>query len=257
MGHWQPTKRPRVKRWRHVTDSLGGGASVADVLAATLDAIGESLLRAGTDATVQDVASLLLRLPAAAGHADFAAALRRLGLDVSGEPGVSELTSAFSDEVDRVVERTRARSDLGELAQMAAIETLAATVRHRAPGEQVTAPAVVRARLAACSSGNAFAGLAADFLGRFTTRWLSYQLSREVSGHVGPDKRFQELREERKFAAESGLRARIAAMVVRDVAGEWLRRVGNAELAKSSDVRDLLNRSVAAIAIELRRAAAS
>jgi hypothetical protein len=63
---------------------------------------------------------LLTQLPLAARADDFAGELRRAGLDVSDSPTVMEIVGAFADAVDARLANNGGRTDLGEMAQMAA-----------------------------------------------------------------------------------------------------------------------------------------
>ena len=117
MGHIRLGRLPRTKRWSEVVELIGGSASSAAVASATLDAAEGDLARAASDPGVLRSFYLLTQLPDAARSEDFASALRGLGIDVSASPSTAELSAALSDAIDRHINSTRRRTDLGDMAQ--------------------------------------------------------------------------------------------------------------------------------------------
>ena len=67
-----------------------------------------------------------------------------------------------------------------------------------------------------------FAVLARDFFARLTRRHINYYLSRELSKHVGPGRRFPSVREHRVFEDALDLHCRQATRVIKEYSGEWL-----------------------------------
>ena len=131
MGHIRLGKLPRTKHWQEVLDLIGGSASSAAVAGAPLDAADQELSFAADDPGVLRAFWPLTQLPDAARSENFGEALRALGLNVSDAPTTTDVATAFTEAVDRQVDGQRARTDLGEMAQMAAVETLAITLRDR------------------------------------------------------------------------------------------------------------------------------
>ena len=76
------------------------------------------------DAGVIETLWLLTQLPVAARGADFADELRQRGVQVSNAPGLTEIISAVTEAIDASMPNNRGRTDLGEMAQVAASETL-------------------------------------------------------------------------------------------------------------------------------------
>src|SRR5271168_689495 len=76
---------------------------------------------------------LLTQIPLAARGPAFAEDLRRLGLQVSDKPSLMDVGAALSGAVDRYTRERKERTDLGEMAQMAAIESLTAIVGPTLP----------------------------------------------------------------------------------------------------------------------------
>ena len=126
MGHIRLGTLPRTRQWIQVLDLIGGRAGMPDVAAATMDASQRGLLRAAKDPGLVYTVWLLTQVPLAARSKNFVARLRKLGLGVSDSPSLLEVVGAFTGAVDAHLRRTGGRTDLGEMAQMAASESLAA-----------------------------------------------------------------------------------------------------------------------------------
>jgi hypothetical protein len=221
MGHQHLGTLPRSRRWRQVIELISGGADVQDVTAATSAAAEQQMADASNDPAVKHVVWLLTQIPTAARKIDFAAELRRLGLRVNNQPTLLEIATAMTDAVDRVVDRTGGRTDLGEMAQLSAVESLNAIAGRELP-DLFGAPAdKTKAALAGLGTVKEFAVLARDFFSRLSRRQLSYFLSRELSQHVGVNSRFQTIREHREFEAALDMHCREASRIIKDFSGEW------------------------------------
>ena len=101
-----------------------------------------------------------------------------------------ELVGAFTDAVDTHMRRDGGRTDLGEMAQMAAAETLTAVLGQRTRSLFGTSPGDIRRELAALATTEQFGTLARGFFAELTRRYLTFFLSRELSNHVGGNRRF-------------------------------------------------------------------
>lgn len=200
MGHMRlGGGLPRTRRWKEVIALVGSEGSAAAVASATLDAIDQDLAGAANDPALVHSVWLLTQLPDAARTIEFAEALRGLGLKVSDAPSTAELASAFSAAVDRQVEALKSRSDVGEMAQHAAVEALSGLLRERSSSLFGTTPDDVKRELGKVATEKQFGQLARDFFARFTQRCLTYFVSRELPTQVGKDKRFGNLSEQRTF----------------------------------------------------------
>ena len=221
MGHIRLGRLPRTKRWNEVVELIGGSASSAAVASATLDAAEGDLARAASDPGVLRSFYLLTQLPDAARSEDFASALRGLGIDVSASPSTAELSAALSDAIDRHINSTRRRTDLGDMAQSAAVETLASLVSGRTQSLFGSTPDDVRREVSKLATEKQFGTVARDFFARFAQRFLTYYVSRELPQHVGPDRRFGSAAEQRRFNEALDLHCKQASKIVEKFAGTW------------------------------------
>ena len=124
MGHLRLHTLPKTQKWEHVVGLIAGGVDVERIAAASADAAEHGLERASQDQGFAHAFWLLTQIPQAARQSNFANQLKRLGLEVSSKPTLLEIVGAFTNAVDRYVRIRGNRSDLGEMAQHAAAETL-------------------------------------------------------------------------------------------------------------------------------------
>jgi hypothetical protein len=220
MGHIRLPYLPRTTRWQEVVDLVGGVTSAAAVASATIDAIDEGFAEGGDDPGLVHAVWLLASLPDVAKSGDFAKGLGGLGVKVSANPSVAEVTAAISDAVDSYLGAHRGRSDIGEMALGAAVEALSKNLAQRTSS---LFPEVddVRTQVAKLGTEVQFGQLARDFFARFTERSLKYYVDRELPRQVGGDGRFQTLAEQREFSRALELHCQQAARIVEAFAGGW------------------------------------
>ena len=188
MGHIRLPMLPKSQKWEHVVGLVAAGADVERIAAASADAAEHRLERASRDQGLAHAFWLLTQIPQAARQSDFADQLKGLGLEVLSKPTLLEIVGAFTNAVDRHVRTRGKRSDLGEMAQHAAAETLTTLAGRELPSLFGPTAGDVQQAFAKLGSSDRFSVLARDFFSRLTSRSLGYFLSRELSKHVGPNK---------------------------------------------------------------------
>ena len=221
MGHQHLGTLPGSRTWRQVVQLISGGADVNDVAAATSAAAEGQMADASNDAAVKHSVWLLTQIPVAARQENFTSELRKLGLRVSDRPTLLEIAAAMTDAVDRHVGKSGGRTDLGEMAQLSAVESLNAVAGREVPDLFGATPDKTKAALGGLGTVKQFAVLARDFYSRLSRRQLSYFLSRELSQHVGVNSRFQTIREHRDFENALDLHCREASRIIKEFSGEW------------------------------------
>jgi hypothetical protein len=219
MGHLRLSTLPDTIRWRQVVAHLAEGSDAATVAAATIQAALRGLDLAHNDPGLVHTVWLLLQFAQAARSADFPGELHRAGLAVGNEPGVFDLVAAFSDAVDRRLDR--GRTDLGEMAQLSATECLTGLLSRSSASLFGTTSADVRQAAYELSTQAGFARLFHSFFSRFAQRFLTYHLGRELSNHVGGNGRFATTFQHDAFVDDLKLHCDQVALIVRDFAGEW------------------------------------
>jgi hypothetical protein len=221
MGHIRLGTLPRTRKWIQVLDLISGGAGTPEVAAATMEASQGGLIEAAKDPALAHTVWLLTQVPLAARGENFVPALRRLGLEVSNSPSLLEVVGAFTNAVDAHVRRTGGRTDLGEMAQLSAAETLTALGRPKTESLFGTTAADVQQALKSFSTTTQFSVLAREFFSRLTKRYLTYFLSRTLSNYVSGNGRFTSTDQHAEFNSALDLHCRQATRIVEEFSGGW------------------------------------
>jgi hypothetical protein len=221
MGHIRLGALPKTQKWNQVVGLIANGADVERIAAASADAAEHGLERASQDEGLAHAFWLLTQIPQAAQQSNFSERLWELGLTVSSKPTLLEIVAAFTRAVDGHLREKGKRSDLGEMAQHAASETLASVAGRELPSLFGPTPTDVQKALAKLGTSDRFSIIARDFFSRVTSRSLGYFLSRELSKHVGPGKRFATISEHSDFNAALDLHCREASRIVKEFSGGW------------------------------------
>jgi hypothetical protein len=192
------------------------------IAAAVSHAAEQSMIDASQDATVQHAFYLVAKIPLAARENDFEDALARIGISVPNAPVLADVVSGMMEAIDACTRQSRTRSDYGEIAQLSAAEALFAVVGRETRDLFGVTPDITKSTMAGFATVKQFAVLARDFFARLTRRHINYYLSRELSKHVGPGRRFSSVREHRLFEDALDLHCREATRVIKEYSGEWL-----------------------------------
>src|SRR5262249_50860658 len=200
MGHLRLGTLPQTRPWLRVIEILGAtDPAVPDIAAATLIASHKALYQAGRDPALVRSFWLLTQLPVCARTKDFAGELESRGLSVPTSPSLLDITGAFSAAVDAHARSAGARTDLGEMGEMAAVETLVSSVGSVVPRLFGTDAKDVQRAVGRFSTRKGFASLTIAYVARLIERFLLYSLSRELSNHVGSGQSFANINEHIKF----------------------------------------------------------
>jgi hypothetical protein len=221
MGHIRLGRLPATKRWQQVVSLLAQGAPLERIASASAEAAENSLAQANRDPALLRSFWLLTQIPLAARSPDFPTTLRSLGLEVSGSPSLIETINAFSAAIDEYVDQRGGRTDLGELAQHAATDSLAAVGGTELPSLFGATPEDARLAIGKLAAPARFAQLARDFFARLTYRHLDYYLSRELSNHVGPGQGIGSIDAHSTFNSALEQHCREASRIVETFAGGW------------------------------------
>jgi hypothetical protein len=221
MGHDRLGTLPDTARWRHVVQLIAEEADVGRVAQATTEAAVDGLEKARHDEGLAFTVWLLTRISLAGGKGDFAAALRDEGVPVPNEPGVFDIIAGVTQAIDQHLHKTRGRTDIGEMAEMAAVEALTALLGQRTANLYGATPAEVQSALMQFSTQKGFSELTHEVFCRFSQRFLTYHLGRELSQHVGGNGRFSDPADHSGFVDQLAIHCRQATAIMRDYAGDW------------------------------------
>jgi len=238
MGHVRLGVLPKTRKWERVVDELRLGADVGAVAASAADAAEAALQKASQDPAFLHVFWLLTQVPLAARGPEFATDLHRLGVEVPDAPSLMDVAAAISASVDRCVRDAGGRTDLGEMAQMAAVESLTALIGRDLPSLFSPEPDEVQRAIGRFASGDRFSALAREFFSRLTQRSLDYYLSRELGNHIGTDQRFRDDGARSQFDDALARHCREASLIIEAFAGGWYgKNVYQGDGLTSEDIR--------------------
>jgi hypothetical protein len=222
MGHIRLGALPKTQKWNQVVNLVAGGADVGLIAAASADAAEHGLESASQDEGLTHAFWLLTQIPQAARQSNFSERLWELGFtDLPSKPTLFEIVAAFIRAVDGHVCERGKRTDLGEMAQHAASETLASLAGRELPSLFGPTASDVQKALAKLGTSDRFSIIAREFFSRLTSRSLGYFLSRELSKHVGPNKRFAAIGDHSDFNAALDLHCREASRIIKEFSGGW------------------------------------
>ncbi len=221
MGHVHLGSLPQTRPWQRVVSLLAGGAHAEQVANATVRAAERILGRAYHDTGLVETLWFLFQLPRAARTEDFPDALRRCGVDVPSAPELMDLLAGLTAAIDARLPNNHGRTDLGEMAQMALVETFAAVVSRETHGLFGTSPDEVQGALARLATTRQYGHLGRQFFARLIFKFLDFYLSRALADHVGQGKRFVTLAQVAAFGQALETHCGEAAVVVEVFTGEW------------------------------------
>lgn len=221
MGHLEPSELSSGPRWAHVVKLLEDGGPVDELIKATVFAAEHELDASDHDPAFVYTVWLLSQLPLAASSGNFEGRLTVLGFPAESARSLQSLVAAFSDAVNAHVAKSSKRTDLGELARLAASESLSTVIGAALPSLFDASAEDLKTELGRYDTRTKFAGLARDFFARLTHKTLEYYLSREFPKHIGPNKAYRSVSDQIAFQRALDDHCFAAAAIVERFAGGW------------------------------------
>lgn len=254
MGHIRIGPLPTTRKWNKIVGMIADGAGAAQLATATVNAAASGLKAAVNDGSVVEAVWLLVRIPLAARSPDFASTLRTCGVDVSDDPGLIDVAVGYSMAVDARLPNGSGRTDLGEMAQTAGVETINGAVGPRAQSLWGSGPDDVRRAFAALATAKQFGLFARQFFARFVFKCLNYFLSKALPNHIGEGKRFRTVAEQGRFTDALRTHCQEAAVRVEEFAGDWfsLHRFQTAGDITREETQGFLGHAMEKLTKELR-----
>jgi len=234
VGHIRLGVLPHSRSWREVVSLLENDADTPQVAAASLAASQRGLIEAARDKGLINSFWLLAQIASASQSTNFLGKLHDLGLDVTHNSSFLDITTAFTKYLDSSKPGEQ-RTDVGEMGQMAATETITALVGHEAESLFGSTSADVQRAFKSYSTTKQFGALMREFTSRFTQRYLAYFLSRELSNHVGSNSRFANIKEHTEFAKALNLHCYEASAIIETFSGGWFSKTKFVEKDISHD----------------------
>lgn len=237
MGHQRLGHIPKTQKWTTVVSKVagsgvggggsggsgGGGTLISDVdsvAAEILDVAEQGLNAAINDPGLRFTFFTLTQVVLAARQTDWQAELGALGIKLSDNSGIFDLTSEVQAVLDDHQPETGRRSDIREMAQKAAGDAIASLAGPRSKTLFGSGPEELKDAIRELSTKKGFAQLGQKFFGRFMCRFLNFYLSRITPQQVGSD-RLSNTRALTEFNESLDTHCFQSAKIVRDFCGEW------------------------------------
>lgn len=253
MGHQRLGNLHKTRRWDQVIGMLDAGVGAEEIASGALDASENVFFQASHDLGFKYTVWLLMQVTLAAKKEGFRDELVRLGLDVPKHPGLFDILGAFTKHIDARLDSKKTRTDISEMCQLAAVEALSERCIERSKTLFGTTPDTVRRAFRELSTEKNFALLARDFFSRFTYRYLSYFLSREVPKHVGPKGPLATIDEHSGFNEALSLYCKQSAEIVREFSGGWYSKTAHETGITEDDAGRFAFAALKKLASELKR----
>jgi len=230
MGHTLLGELKRTRRYQQVVALLAGGADAQQIAQAVIQMAERHFNLAANDKAVVETEYLLMQLPVAARSRDFAKSLRQHGIEVTAAPTTDQLITAVTLAIDRKLEDNRGRSDLGEIAQKAAAESLNRHLREQLGLLFDNArPEDVRGVLKATYTPRNFGRFARIFVGTIASHVLNYFLGPAMTDNTGAGARFPTLAAARTYREALRTHCFEAAKIAETFSGDWYSQVKRPE----------------------------
>lgn len=222
MGHNRLGILPKTHRWKHVINLLKSEADLPEIARASLQAMLTNFKRIPDDPGFNLVLSNIFGFAAGARSGDFQKSLEESGIRISHEAGPLDIVCGLQNKIDNDLSQQRSRSDPGEIAQNAFIETMLSTSSVAQPAMFDMGRDAAINQISKTLKGKEFADFMHTFFAKFTSRYMKYYLSRELSNHVGPGKYFDSIDRHKEFNKALGTYVSRVVRIADEFTPGWL-----------------------------------
>jgi hypothetical protein len=259
MGHTRLGTIPKSRKWTAVVaelDRLEGAAipgglgfseSIAVIAGRTLEAAEAGLNKAVNEQGLRYAFYLLSQLALSAREENWPQALQKIGIELSEDSSVFDLTVELQGAVDRHISAFSRPTDISEMAQRALGEAVSALAASAAVTLFGSGREELQRAIRSLSTKKGFSGLGQVFFARFVSRFLNFYLSRLTAGklfQVGDVSSFNRALQEH---------CEQSALVVRDFCGEWFSKTEYLEGIDLDNASRFVAVAVKKLQSELRR----
>lgn len=190
MGHTRLGKIPSTRKWREVVGVFAAARSptglsaqsseIAHLATSTIRASSEALRAGIKDGGLSFVFYFLTQLALSTRRTQPREALAALGLRLPDSPTNLDLTVEVHRLIDEHFKKAGQRSDVAEMAQLAAGETLANYLRNRPRDLFASSETQLFSDLHQLGSQRTFGEVSRAFFSNFMSRMLGFYLSKFV-----------------------------------------------------------------------------
>ncbi len=271
MGHIRLGVIPKTQAWSSVVAefaSSGGGAgaprlggvqtkppSVAAVARQTLTAAEGGLQRAKSDPRLAHTFLLLTRVVTASREQNWIALLAGHGINLKPNATVFDLSAALQRAADDYSFARGPATDVGEIAQKAAGETLCGLVAPEAETLFGDTGEDLQIAVKRLSTKAGFSRLGQKFFGRFLTHFLNFYLSR-ITAHNAGTGSIRRVSDITAFNRSLAVHCEQSAAIVRGFSGEWFSKTNFLSGIDSQDATGFVAVALEKLKAELKQQAA-
>jgi hypothetical protein len=230
MGHTRLGTIPKTQRWNGILALLADtdedsspqdvAANVEEIVAETLKATQDYLQRAINDIGLRYTFYLLTRVALASRHENWEEEVGAYAITLEHDTSLLEFTAEFQDAIDEYLLRNRHSSDIAEMAQQAAGETLVELVAPKAITLFGSGSEELRWAIRELSSKNGYSQLGQRFFGAFLARYINFYVSR-LSAACAGSAQISQIGDLTRFNEALHLHCIQSARIVHDFCGEW------------------------------------
>ncbi len=222
MGHIRLGILPRYAKWKDVISLLGDTeAPASQVGHKVLDSSTEALETQSAQSSVAYCVWLIAQLTLASRSEDFKGTLARLGIHASEETTASEFLAAASRLASRHLSGLIPSTALNNIAGLALREALTRTIGIQARTLFGAKLADVQLALRKYATSAQFSSLLHIYFTSFLSRTLRFVVDKEIANHLGPRRRFENVREMEEFEAALEAFAGQTSRIVDKFSGGW------------------------------------
>jgi hypothetical protein len=228
LGHTRLGSIPKTRKWKAIVSFLANSDAAVGIAPAQIPVIASNALAAavgGLNKAVDDEGLtrsllLLVKILQASRAPDPATELDSIGIHLDEDATAFETISQFQDLLDRAIAEHGPRTDIGEIAQQAVGETLAAVLRPLDQSLFETGRSDVLKSLWNASTKAGFASAGRTFFASFMKRFLNFYLSRATASLISSPALAQ-IGAVTEFNQALQLHCLQSARIVETYAGDW------------------------------------
>jgi hypothetical protein len=221
MGHVRLGLLPRTRAWKEVVGLIAAGADVSQIANATITAAEKAFSFVMKDVGYTEAVWLMTQMAIAAKKPDIHQHLAAVGIHLPPEPSLIDVTTAITEALDRRVEGSRKRTDLGMLANRAIVGAVNDVLSPKLHSLFSSDPDTMRAALAYLGKPREFGEFSRHFFARLTNESLQYFLSKVINTQLGDGMRFATMNQSAQFNAALETHTREASVIVEKFSNEW------------------------------------
>lgn len=221
MGHIRLGSLPRTYRWKEVISLLESSGSLEDIADKSVLAAQNGLKKVAKDTGFVESLANIFKFVEALNSKDYETVLQESGFPAKRDSSLIDLLGRLRSKNDSDLARSNAKSDPSEIAINTFTEILSYYSSQKAKSFFETTADDTHQAAQTYLKGKNFKAFMHEFFSRFTRRYLSYYLSRELPSHVGSGKLFSNIEDHSNFNKAFDLYIRQAVRITDEFTPGW------------------------------------